>query len=124
MKSEQSYQLIKCAYTVHSELGPGLLESTYESCLAYELKNSGFNVNCQVALPLEYKGLEIGKGYRVDMIINDQVILELKSIQEFKEVHFAQLLAYLKLSKLSLGYLINFNVKYLKHGIKRIVNNY
>lgn len=108
---------------VHTVLGPGLLESAYEACLKHELKKSGLKVLSQVELPVIYDGLEIELGYRLDLLVEDKIILELKAVKELTPLHQAQLLSYLKLSGLQLGLLINFNVTRLKYGIKRIVNN-
>lgn len=118
---EISHAVIKCAMKVHSSLGPGLLESTYEACLAHELRSAGFKVETQLALPVIYDGVELEIGYRIDMMVNDLVIVELKSIEEISRVHIAQVISYLKLSKRKLGLIINFNVLHLKDGIKRLV---
>ena len=118
---EISHAVIKCAMKVHSSLGPGLLESTYEACLAHELRSAGFKIETQLALPVIYDGVELEIGYRIDMMVNDLVIVELKSIEEISRVHIAQVISYLKLSKRKLGLIINFNVLHLKDGIKRLV---
>lgn len=118
---EISHAVIKCALKVHSALGPGLLESTYEACLAHELRKEGFKVETQIALPVVYDGVKLEIGYRIDMMVNDLVILELKSVEEISRVHVAQVISYLKLSKTKLGLIINFNVLHLKDGIKRLV---
>ena len=107
---------------VHSALGPGLLESAYEACLVHELGKRGMDVKRQVALPLIYDGIKLDAGYRLDLLINDRIILELKSVEMFLPIHMAQLLSYLKLSGLKLGYLLNFNVVHMRDGIKRIAN--
>ncbi len=114
--------LLGAAIKVHSALGPGLLESAYETCLVHEIGQRGLNVRRQVALPLIYDGIKLDAGYRLDLLINDQVIVELKSVEKFLPLHTAQLLSYLKLSGLKLGYLLNFNVAHMRDGIKRIVN--
>jgi len=114
--------LLGAAIKVHSALGPGLLESAYETCLVHEIGQRGLNVRRQVALPLIYDGIKLDVGYRLDLLINDQVIVELKSVEKFLPLHTAQLLSYLKLSGLKLGYLLNFNVAHMRDGIKRIVN--
>ncbi len=114
--------LLGAAIKVHSALGPGLLESAYETCLVHEIGQRGLNVRRQVALPLIYDGIKLDAGYRLDLLINDQVIVELKSVEKFLPLHTAQLLSYLKLSGLKLGYLLNFNVAHMRGGIKRIVN--
>jgi GxxExxY protein len=118
-----TFEIIKCAYQVHSELGPGLLESTYEFALSYELMEMGFIVEKQKALPLNYKGQILEVGYRVDLIVNNQVILEIKAVDELCNIHAVQLLTYLKLSKKGLGLLLNFNVKSMKNGIRRVINS-
>ena len=114
--------VVDLAMRVHSELGPGLLESTYEACLKYELVNAGLTVVSQLELPVHYKGIEIDAGYRLDLLVEDQVIVELKAIDKLLAIHEAQLLSYLKLSKRKVGLLINFNVPRLKHGIKRLIH--
>jgi len=109
--------------TVHSALGPGLLESAYEACLAHELARRSFRVQRQVALPVTYHGVQIDAGFRIDLLVQDLVIVELKAVSEIAPIHEAQLLSYLKLSGCSVGLLINFHVVHLKDGIKRLVNN-
>jgi len=116
-----SYDIIGCAYRVHSKLGPGLLESTYQVCLDYELKKMGYNVEVEKALPVIYEDVKLDAGYRIDLMVNKSVIVELKSVEAINDVHIAQLLTYLKLSNIKLGLLINFNVKDLKQGIKRFL---
>lgn len=118
---ELSNQVIGCALEVHRNLGPGLLESTYEQCLAYELKTVGISFKLQHPLPVEYKNIKLDCGYRIDVLIDDSIIVELKSVDKILPIHQAQLLTYMKLSNISIGLLINFNVKYLKDGIKRMV---
>ena len=115
--------IINSAFEVHSSLGPGLLESTYESCLVYELLERGLNVERQKYLPINYKGCEIDEGYRIDILVEDEVIIELKTVEHLLPVHEAQIISYLKLSSKRLGYLINFNSKLIKDGIQRKVNN-
>jgi GxxExxY protein len=112
-------QVVDAAFRVHETLGPGLLESVYETCLAHELKRRGLHVAQQVSLPILYEGLRIEGGLRIDMIAEDQVIVELKAVDQMLPVHAAQVLTYLKLSGKRLGLLINFNVPILKSGIKR-----
>jgi GxxExxY protein len=107
---------------VHSVLGPGLLESAYEACLAHEIGRQGVEVKRQVTLPLNYDGVKLDAGYRLDLLIDDRVIVELKSIDRILPIHAAQLISYLKLSDLKLGYLLNFNVVHMRDGIKRLVN--
>lgn len=109
---------------MHKELGPGLHESTYERCLIHELQLKGIKAERQKKQPINYKGLEIDEGYRIDILVENEVILELKVVDQLNNVHTAQLLTYLKLSGCKLGYLINFNTELLKNGLKRIVNNY
>ncbi|CAA6695105.1 MULTISPECIES: GxxExxY protein [unclassified Lentimonas] len=122
--SDLSQKIIGAAIEVHRELGPGLLESTYEACLAHELNLQGIKAVRQKKQPITYKGLEIDEAYRIDIIVEDEIILELKVVDELNDIHLAQLLTYLKLSGCSLGYLINFNVPLLKDGLKRVVNNH
>ncbi|MDR0534026.1 MAG: GxxExxY protein [Verrucomicrobiales bacterium] len=117
-------QIIASAIEVHRHLGPGLLESTYEECLAREFELKELPFNRQVTLPVTYKGQSLDCGYRMDFVVNDKIILELKAVEKFEPIHQAQLLTYLKLSNRQLGLLINFNVPLLKQGIKRIANNY
>jgi GxxExxY protein len=119
--NELSYQIIGCIYKVHSELGPGLLESTYEVCLAYELSEAGLYVDRQCPLPVIYKEIKLDAGYRIDMIVNRKIILEIKSVEQTAPIHKAQLMTYLKLSSFKLGLLINFNVQDMKKGIDRII---
>ena len=116
-----SYDIIGCAYRVHSRLGPGLLESTYQICLEYELKKLGYAVETEKALPVVYDEIKLDTGYRIDLMVNKSVIVELKSVEAINDVQIAQILTYLKLSNTKLGLLINFNVKDLKQGIKRFV---
>ena len=112
--------IIGAAITVHRELGPGLLESVYEKCLALELTKSGLQTTSQKEIPLTYKGLALESGFRADLIVENKVLVELKSVDQFLPVHTAQVLTYLKLSNLRTGLLINFNVPLLKNGIKRL----
>ena len=116
-----SNQIIGCAIEVHKTLGPGLLESTYEQCLAYELKRLNIPFKLQHPLPVEYKEVRLDCGYRIDMLIGNRVIVELKSVDSILPIHQAQLLTYMKLSGIRIGLLMNFNVKYMKTGIKRMV---
>lgn len=110
------------AMKVHSALGPGLLESAYEICLAHEITKQGLSIKQQVLLPVQYNGLKLDAGYRLDLLVHNKVIVELKAVEKLLPIHIAQLLSYLKLSGCSLGYLLNFNVVHMKDGIKRIVN--
>ena len=113
--------VLDAAMKVHTALGPGLLESTYEACLAQELKNAGVSVQTQVPLPVVYDGLKLEIGYRIDLLVDDLVVVEVKSVDALAPIHHAQVLTYLRLSGRSLGLLINFNVVHLKDGIKRFV---
>ena len=116
-----SYAIIGCAYKVHRELGPGLLESTYETCLNYELIKEGFQVEKQKKLPIIYDRIEMVEGYRVDLLVENKIVLEIKSVDAIAPIHKAQLMTYLKLSNKKLGLLLNFNVVDMKKGICRIV---
>ena len=116
--------IVQAAYNVHVQLGPGLLESTYEACLVFELRYLGLNVSSQVNLPINYRGIQLDCGYRIDMLAEDKVIVEIKSVNELNDIHLAQTLTYLKLSSCKLGLLINFNVSKIKDGIKRVINGY
>ena len=119
---EVSHAIITAAMRVHSELGPGLLESTYCACLQFELNDAGFSSQAQVGLPVVYRGQKLELGYRMDLVVSDLVVVEIKSVDALCPVHQAQLLSYLRLSGKSLGLLINFNVVHLKDGIRRFVN--
>jgi GxxExxY protein len=116
-----SNKVVGCAIEVHRELGPGLLESTYEQCLAHELQTHKIDFQVQLPLPVEYKGIRLDCGYRVDILVENRLLLELKSVERLQRIHEAQLLTYMKLAGLKIGLLINFNVDLLKHGIKRFV---
>ena len=116
-----SRHVIGCAIEVHRTLGPGLLESAYEQCLAHELKLNGIAFKIQWPLPIQYKGIHIETGYRVDVLVEDALILELKSVEKIMGIHEAQLLTYMNLARVKTGLLINFNVKRLKDGISRLV---
>ena len=118
---EISHAVITAAMKVHSSLGPGLLESAYAACLQYELLDAGFQSSAQVGLPVVYRGVRLELGYRMDLVENS-VVVEIKSVDAISPVHLAQILSYLKLSGKSIGLLINFNVVHLKDGIKRLVN--
>ncbi len=107
---------------VHRALGPGLLESTYQKCLAHELQKRGLHVQCEVMLPVVYDGVEIESGYRIDMLVQDAIIIENKVVEKINPIHEAQLLTYLKLSGCKIGFLLNWNVNLMKYGIKRMVN--
>lgn len=121
---ELSYKVIGCAIEVHRTLGPGLMESVYEKALMHELTLNNIPVRSQVAVKANYKGLDVGEGLRLDLLVDEQLIVELKSVDDSKPVHHKQLLTYLKLMNKQLGLLINFNVSNLTDGVKRIVNNY
>jgi GxxExxY protein len=114
-------KIIGAAIEVHKALGPGLLESTYQKCLAYELMATGIRYRTELDLPVMYKGTRIDCGYRIDFLVEDTVIVELKSVETLLPVHQAQLLTYMKLANKGIGLLINFNSKILSHGIKRFV---
>jgi GxxExxY protein len=122
-ENELSRIVFNDALKVHRNLGPGLLESSYEECLFYELQKSGLLIERQKPLPLIYEDIKLDIGYRVDLLIERKLIIELKSVETLNDIHFAQLLTYLKLSNCKLGLLINFNVTLIKNGIKRIANN-
>jgi len=113
--------LLDAAFQVHKELGPGLLESTYEACLSYEASERGLFIETQLPLPVIYKEVKLECGYRIDLRAEKKVIVEIKAVEALNDVHLAQALTYMKLSGCKLGYLVNFNVKQLKDGIKRIV---
>jgi GxxExxY protein len=115
--------IVDAAMKVHTAIGPGLLESAYEACLAYELRQRGLQVKTQVELPVMYEDVRIDVGYRIDMLVEDTVIVELKAIDQLLPIHEAQLLSYLKMSRKRLGLLLNFNVRRLKDGIKRMIND-
>ena len=119
--NELTYAVRGAAFRVHTALGPGLLESTYERCLAIELRRAGLRVECQCVLPLVYHDTTIERAYRIDMLVEGKLIIELKSASELTPIDTAQLLTYLKLSELRLGLLINFNVPHLRDGIKRLI---
>ena len=118
---ELSKKVIGCAIEVHRNLGPGLLESTYEQCLAHELKCAGIPFMLQHPLPVNYNGVKLDCGYRVDLFVNNKIIIELKSIDRILPIHEAQLLTYMKLAGVKIGLLMNFNVQFMKDGIKRMV---
>ena len=116
--------IVQAAYNVHVQLGPGLLESANEACLVFELNDLGLNVASQVNLPINYRGVYLECGYRIDILVERKVIVEIKSVSELNNVHLAQTLTYLKLTDCKLGLLINFNVTRIKDGIKRVINGY
>ena len=116
--------VVDAAYKIHTKLGPGMLESAYEACLAYELTKRGYQIERQKPQPVIYDGLEIEVGYRLDVLVNGEVIVELKSVEQVLPIHHAQLMTYLKLSGKTLGLLINFNVPVIKQGIRRVAMNH
>lgn len=120
--NELTHEIIECCIEVHKELGPGLMESIYEECLETVLIESGLDVKRQVEVPLFFKGQKLNKYFKIDMLINNAIVLELKSVETILPVHEAQLVSYLKLSNKNLGLLINFNSKYLKNGLRRRIN--
>jgi len=112
--------VVDAAYRVHSALGPGLLESVYEVCLAHEIRQRGLSVDRQVSLPVKYDGIEVDAGLRLDLLVESSIVVEVKAVEELLPVHSAQVLTYLKLTGCRLGFLVNFNVPLIKNGIKRI----
>ena len=122
-ENEISYKILNAAYKVHTALGPGLLESSYQAVLVYELKKAGLYVEKEKSLPLIYEDVNLEVGYRIDIFVENKVIIEVKSVEALNDIHLAQVLTYLKLSDCKLGLLLNFNVKSMKLGIKRVVNN-
>ena len=121
LHQELTSSILNCAYKVHSTLGPGLLESAYEECLHYELHKTGLEVFKQKPMPLVYEEKKLDLGYRIDLLVESKVIIEIKSVDAINPVHLAQLMTYLKLSGCRIGFLINFNVQSLKDGIKRVI---
>ncbi len=119
--NELSYKIIGCAYEVHKILGPGLLESTYEACLCYEFEKQNIKFEKQKELVINYKGIDLNNGYRIDILVENTIVIELKSVEALMPVHTAQIMTYLKLSNRHLGLLINFNVTNLQHGIRRYI---
>ncbi len=120
-EDEISRIVIGCAIEVHKNLGPGLLESAYQECLCYELKKKGLKIQKEKALPIIYKDIKLDQGYRIDILVENKVVIELKTVECFTDVHAAQILTYLKLGEYKLGLLINFHVSLLKNGIKRFI---
>ena len=114
-------KILSCAYKVHSALGPGLLESAYEECLHYELHKAGLKVKRQFNIPLYYEEVKLSVGFRLDLMVEDKVIVEIKAVESFQDIHMAQVLTYLKLTNCKVGLLLNFNVPSLKNGIKRLI---
>ncbi len=123
-KDPLSYKIIGCAMEVYNTLGPGLLEAAYEKALIHELELNGLSVASQVPVEMNYKGVNLGEGLRLDLLVEDSIIIELKSVEELKPVHYKQLLTYLKLMDKRIGLLINFNVFDFREGIKRVVNEF
>lgn len=121
-ENELSNIVIGCAIEVHKLLGPGLLESTYRECLLYELNNSGLYVEKEKACPVIYKEIKLNQGYRMDLLVENKLVIEIKTVEAFNDVHTAQLLTYLKLGNYKLGLLLNFYVNSLKSDIKRVIN--
>lgn len=122
--NELSKIIFEAGLKIHRKLGPGLLESTYEECLVYELEKKGLKVERQLLLPLEYEKIVIKNAYRVDLFVEEKLVVELKTVSELNELHFAQLLTYLRLLKCPLGLLINFNVALFKNGVRRVSNGF
>ena len=123
-ENEITERIIGCAIKVHKNLGPGLLESAYQECLFYELKNSGLTVEKEKPLPLIYEEVKLDCGYRLDLLVENKVIVEIKSVEALNEIQLAQILTYLKLNDSKIGLLINFNVQQLVKGVKRVINKY
>jgi GxxExxY protein len=119
-----SNEAIGAAIEVHRHLGPGLLEAAYESCLFWELRNQGMRVEMQVPVPVRYKGISLDEGYRIDLLVESKLALELKSVDRLLPIHTAQVLTYLKMTNLKMALIFNFNVEQMRSGIKRIVNNF
>ena len=115
-------RILKCAFKVHTKLGPGLLESSYQECLHYELMREGLSVVKEKPMPLIYDEVKLDIGYRIDLLVNGKVVIEVKAVEGITDVHLAQTLTYLKLSGCKVGLLLNFNVKSMKHGVKRVIN--
>jgi GxxExxY protein len=122
IENEIGTAIIAAAMKVHAAVGPGLLESAYETCLLYELEKQGLRVSRQVSIPIRYEDLTIDNGYRIDLLVGDRVVVELKALETILPVHRAQLLSYLRLGRFKLGYLLNFNVARMRDGIVRLVN--
>ncbi|MEA3448214.1 MAG: GxxExxY protein [Bacteroidota bacterium] len=122
IENELSTKIIGCAIEVHKQLGPGLLESAYQECLAYELKQNGLQVSKEIPMPIIYKEVKLNHGYRMDLLVNNTVVIEIKSVEAITDVHEAQLLTYLKLGNYKLGLILNFHVNVMRKGIKRMVN--
>jgi|SRR5690554_266441 len=121
-ENEIAYRVLGCALEVHKKLGPGLLESAYQECLFYKLTKEGLYVNKEKPMPLIFEEVRLDCGYRIDLLVENKVVIELKSVEALNDVHLSQILTYMKLGNYKLGLLINFNVSLLKNGIKRVVN--
>ncbi|MFA6150362.1 MAG: GxxExxY protein [Chitinophagaceae bacterium] len=121
LESDLSSKIIGCAIEVHKQLGPGLLESAYKECLSYELMRLGLRVEREKPIPIVYKEIKLDHGYRLDLLVENKVVIEVKTVETFTDVHTAQVLTYLKLGNYKLGLLLNFHVSVLKNGIKRII---
>lgn len=124
LSSDYTHRLLACAYTVHTALGPGLLENVYEKALTHELELNGFRVENQVPVKITYRGEELGTQLKLDLLVDRRVVIELKAVTEVQPVHYKQLTTYLRLLDLRLGYLINFDVVSLRDGIHRVINTY
>ena len=125
MELEQiAKQIVHSAIKVHKTLGPGLLESVYQKCLAYEFDQAGLIVKCEVPVPVQYAEVKIDAGFKADMIVESSIVIENKTVEQIAPIHEAQLLTYLKLTNLSIGFLLNWNVTLMKNGIRRMVHNY
>jgi GxxExxY protein len=122
--NELSHRVIGAALRVHEEIGPGMLESAYEACLMFELLDQGMQVERQKPMPIYYRGHRLDCGFRIDLLVNDELIVEVKALEHLQRLHEAQLRSYLGFSKRKLGLVINFNVKWLREGIKRVVNGF
>lgn len=122
IENDISKIVIGCAIEVHKKLGPGLLESAYQECLFYELKQAGLKVQKEKPMPIVYKEVKLDHGYRIDLLVEDKVVIEIKTVEALHDVHTAQVLTYMKLGNYKLGLLLNFDVKLIKNGIKRIIN--
>jgi len=114
--------IIGCTINIHRQLGPGLLESAYQECLAYELEDAGLSINREVPMPIVYKEVKLNHGYRIDILVENKIVIEIKSVESLKVVHLAQTLTYFRLGKFKLGLLLNFNTPVLKNGIRRVIN--
>ena len=121
-ENEISHKIIGCAIEVHKQLGPGLLESAYQECLLYELRKAGLKVIKEKPMPIVYKEIKLDHGYRIDLLVENKVVVELKTVEYLTDVHTAQILTYMKLGNYKLGLLLNFHVSVLKDGIKRFIN--